>query len=487
MASRGSDSVIQEHSRQRARTKIVATVGPACGSQEMLERLAANGADVFRINMAHGTREEHQRIVDTVREISQRTRPLGILVDLAGPKIRLGELASEPLVCNTDDELRFVRSETATAANELVSNYDRLIDELREGDTVMLADGTVSLVVTQCQKDVITCRVTNAGEIRSRQGVNLPGAAVSLPAITDRDIDNARWAAQCQADFVSLSFVRKPQEIDQLRSLLRECDWEPLIIAKIEKREAVDDLEAIAKAADGVMVARGDLGVEIDVADVPVVQKSVIATCNRLQIPVIVATQMLDSMQRNPRPTRAEVTDVANAILDGADACMLSGETAVGTYPALVVQLMNRIMLQTEPILAERPIARPQSYEGGVVHPVTRSVVYGAAQIAERLTAKLVVVVTRSGATSIAKSSQRDFVPCVAVSDSEKVMRQATLLWGVSPLRGAPIGDQMELCQFIDQWGIADQTLRSGDRYVVATGTGVAPGAHNLVVVHDVP
>jgi pyruvate kinase len=335
-----------EHFAQRARTKIVATVGPACRAPDRLAELATAGVDVFRLNMAHGTPAEHEREVEDIRRISRDSgRPLGILVDLAGPKIRLGELFQEPTECTAGAEVQFIRGNRSPAANVFTSNYDQLIDELAVGNSVMLADGTVELHVVAKDSAMVTCRVVMGGIVRGRQGINLPGARLSVPAMTNDDWTHAAWAAQQGVDFVSLSFVRSDREIGQLQTRLRELGSSALVIAKIEKREALDNLDAIVAASDGIMVARGDLGVETDVAEMPVAQKRVIRCCQKLMKPVIVATQMLDSMTRSNRPTRAEATDVANAILDGADACMLSGETAIGEFPRQTVEMMNRILL----------------------------------------------------------------------------------------------------------------------------------------------
>ncbi len=452
----------------------------------MLARLAESGVDVFRLNTAHGSLPEHEVTRLAIRELSERTRPLAILVDLAGPKIRLGKLPNDEVDCRKGDRYLFVRGLATDHPYQLTTNYDRLVDELDVGDEVLLADGTVAMVVVETTAEHLTCEVINPGPIRTRQGINLPARKISLPAMTARDRECAVWAAQKEIDYVSLSFVRSPTELRQLRQLLADHGSSAPIIAKIEKPEALNELEAIVNVADGIMVARGDLGVEIDVADVPVVQKEIIATCNRLQKPVIVATQMLDSMQHNARPTRAEVNDVANAILDGADACMLSGETAIGEYPVETVEIMNRIMLSTERILPGRPSRPPLKKSTTGTHPITHSVVYGAAKIAEHLDASLVVIATRSGATALTKSNQRDFAPTVAVSSDPVVLRRMCLYWGITPLPNAPLGDRIELREFIMKWGKADGLLSSGDCVVVVTGTGVAKAAHNLVVVHTV-
>lgn len=475
-----------ESLRQRARTKIVATVGPACWSTEMLAKLIAAGADVFRLNMAHSTIEEHTRTVEKLRELSNNARPVAILVDLAGPKIRLGKLPDDQIECEEGATYQFVRGSASAGPNELTSNYEKLIDDLRKDDNVMLADGTVAMVVTDSQEDIVKLKCVQGGLIRTKQGINLPGAKVSLPAMTERDFECAKWAASVEADYVSLSFVRSANEIKQLKEFLKEHGSEAPVVAKIEKPEAMLNLESIVTATDAVMVARGDLGVEIDVAKVPVAQKRIIATCNRLQRPVIVATQMLDSMQEATRPTRAEVTDVANAILDGADACMLSGETAIGNHPTLVVETMNRIMLETEELLPDKPSRPPQKGGPTATHPITESVVYGAAKIAEHLSASMVVVATRSGATALTKSNQRDFIPTIAVSSSAAVLRRTCLFWGVTPLPNAPIEDSKALTDFVIRWGKEDGLVKSGDCVVIVAGSGVREGAHNVVAVHTV-
>ncbi len=474
-----------EHPRFRARTKIVATVGPACRTVAKLVELIHAGVNVFRVNMAHGTRAEHEQTVADIRAAEKESGyPVAILVDLSGPKIRLGKLLADPLDCIAGDTFTFVRGEESPTIKELTSNYPLLVDELNVSDMVMLADGTVSMRVETRTRDVVTCRVVQPGIIRSRQGINLPGAALSLPAMTEEDTNNALWAAKTDVDFVSLSFVRSPNEIHALKTVLRANGCKAQVVAKIEKREALDCLEEIVKATDAVMVARGDLGVEIDVAETPVAQKRIIAMCQSLRKPVIVATQMLDSMHHSRRPTRAEATDVANAILDGADACMLSGETAIGEYPREAVEMMTRIMLSTEEMLRDAPLFHDET-PAADVHPVTAAVVYGAARIARQLKATMVVVATRSGGTARVKCKQRDFVRTIGVSDSEATLRRMCLYWGIVPLAGAPVNNGPELRKFIDRWGISEGKLSIGDRIVFITGNDFVAKAHNVLVVHE--
>lgn len=475
-----------EHISTRARTKIVATVGPACRTIEKLVELLHAGVDVFRVNMAHGSRAEHEQTVADIRQAEREVgRPVAILVDLSGPKIRLGKLSVDPLECNADDEFTIVRGEESPSPHELTSNYGLLVDELNVGDLVMLADGTVSMRVESRTRDRVKCRVVQPGIIRSRQGINLPGAALSVPAMTEEDTSNALWAAKSGIDYVSLSFVRSPNEIHALKTLLRANGCQALVVAKIEKREALECLDDIVKATDAVMVARGDLGVEIDVAETPVAQKKIIATCQKYHKPVIVATQMLDSMHHSRRPTRAEATDVANAILDGADACMLSGETAIGEFPREAVEMMTRIMICTEEMLRDAPIIGDDT-PAADVHPITAAVVYGAARIARQLKARMVVIATRGGGTARVKCKQRDFVRTIGVSDSESTLRRMCLYWGIIPLAGAPVHEGPELRKFIDRWGLADGSLQIGDRIVFITGNEFVPKAHNLLVVHEV-
>lgn len=484
----------QEH-RHRARTKIVATIGPACADPDDLARLVQAGVDVFRLNMAHGGPDEVQPHIENIRAISQRFgEPIAILVDLAGPKIRLGELPGDRILCDLGCEFFFINGQEPQAPNELTTNYRPLVKELSIGDHVMLADGTVAMVVEEKTAGRARVRCVQHGVIRSRQGINLPGVKISAPAISVDDHQHAIWAAQAGVDFVGLSFVRSPDEVRTLRDILRSCGSNARVVAKIEKREALARLDEIVAEADAVMVARGDLGVEIDVAQMPVEQKRIIATCHRFQRPVIIATQMLDSMQDSPRPTRAEATDVANAILDGADACMLSGETAVGHYSLDAVKMMNRIAVATEASVQRRP---PRASEGSaaVLHNITRAAVRAAGQMAYDLEAKLVFVASHSGRTALALSQHRSFVPTVGVSSNEETLRQMCLYWGVMPLEGAPATDMQGLIKHADEWACREGFASQGDRIVIVGGSHLAAGpnrdemadgAHDVVVVHEV-
>ncbi len=466
-----------------SRTKTIATIGPASISIEMLKMLIDEGVDVFRLNMAHGTRSDHNLAVERIRAASdQMGWPVAILIDLAGPKIRLGQLFSDPVCLMPGAKVEFVRGDQAAHPLQFTSSYAGLVDEVGVGDAIVLCDGLVRLLATANDGQSVQCEVVDGGEIRSRQGVNLPGAKLKVTALSDIDRDNAIWAAQSGIDFVGLSFVRAAEEIIVLKSLLREYNSHAMVIGKIEKREALDQLEDIVRAADGIMVARGDLGVEIRIEKTPIAQKRIIETCQRLAKPVIVATQMLESMHTNRQPTRAEVSDVANAILDGADACMLSGETAIGQYPRDAVSMMHKIMRETEPLLANRA---SWTVDDEILsqHGVTEAVVFGAAQIAKRVNAKAVAIATATGQAALVKSKQRDFIPTLAVTDRAEVARQMGLLWGICPIVCDELKDIQMLSQLINDWASQDNSLVDGDRIVIVMETKVWRGTHDSLVV----
>jgi pyruvate kinase len=481
--------------RRCSRTKIVATIGPACAERSQLRDLVEAGADVFRLNMAHAEPGVQQRHLENIRSISEEVNePIAVLVDLAGPKIRLGEVVNDRVFCEIGAEFKLVRGDRGTEPNELTCTYEPLIDELRVGDQLMLADGTVAMTVERKSPGAAHLCVVERGTIRSRQRINLPGVTLSVPTIGDADRRHAEWAAKAGVDFIGLSFVRSSDDINQLKEIIKSCGSSARVVAKIEKREALDRLEAIVSAAGAVMVARGDLGVEIDVAQMPIEQKRIIATCHQLRRPVIIATQMLDSMQDSPRPTRAEATDVANAIIDGADACMLSGETAVGSYPREAVAMMNRIALATEASFYGRA-PRFTSGASSELQTITQAAVRAAGQMAHDLNAKLVFVASHSGRTALALSQQRSFVPTMGVSSSEATLRQMCLYWGVRPLRGAPARNLQELIKHADEFARRTGYARKGDRIVIVGGSHLAAGpndkemasgAHDVVLVHQI-
>jgi pyruvate kinase len=474
-------------SQSRARTKIVATLGPASQTQEQIVELAQAGADVFRLNMAHAGPDEQATRLEAIRAASQvLQRPLAVLADLAGPKIRLGKLPDDEIECAAAAEFFFVRGETSSKPNQLTSTYEPLIDELAVGDQVLLADGTVTLQIVDKSADRARAVVVQPGTIRSRQGLNLPGVKLSAPAIGPADRQNAIWAARAGIDYLGLSFVRHERDVRELKQLLRAERATTRVVAKIEKQEALDRLDAIVAEADAVMVARGDLGVEIEVSRMPIVQKQIVAACRQQQKPVIIATQMLDSMQHSTRPTRAEATDVANAILEGCDACMLSGETAVGQYPREAVAMMNQIAMTTEQVFRDQPPQPASSASIDGLKPISAAVVHGASIIAAQLGARLVIVASHTGATALALSKTRNYAPTLGVSDRPETLRYMCLLWGVIPHSGIDPSDRAGLLAKAIAWGLADGSLAKGDTVLLVAGSGIEGGPHDQIVVHTV-
>lgn len=473
--------------KRASQTKIVATVGPACATVEKLAELIEHGVDVFRINTAHGEQEQHQRYLDLVRQAERvSNHPVAILIDLGGPKMRLGQLPGGQLTCNKGDQLRFVRGEAAHNPGELACTYATLVDELQVGDRIMLADGLVALRVVEVTGDYAACEVLQGGTVRDRQGVNLPGVKLTVPVLNDRDRTIALWGARAGADYISLSFVRRAEDVEELQQLLGAADVAVPVIAKIEKPEALATLEAIVAAADGVMVARGDLGVEVDIAEVAAIQKRIVSVCRRQRKPVIIATQMLDSMHHSRLPTRAEATDVANAILDGADACMLSGETAIGEYPAEAVAMMHRIALATEPLYTEVDRHRQVSLHTPGVTQITDATARATVRLAETLGARLIVVSTITGRAALAVSQNRSAIPTIGVSGLPHVLRKLCLYRGVVPIPQAPVDHPQALLNFIVREGKQHGRLFPGDRIVLLSWTGSGASRHNQITVHEV-
>ena len=465
-----------------SRTKTIATVGPACATPEMLTKLIQHGVDVFRLNMAHGTRPDHEAAIKNIRSASEAAgKPTGILIDLAGPKIRLGQLNVDPLIIKNGQSVTLIRGDNPQSEFELCCSYAPLLDELKIGDAIVLADGLARLSVEKLEDDTAICNVVDGGTIRSRQGVNLPGTNLSIPALGEKDIDNAIWAASQDVQFVSLSFVRNANEIRDLKNLLSDHGSRASVVAKIEKQEALENLEEIVQATDAIMVARGDLGVEIAIEKTPLAQKQIIRICSTYRKPVIVATQMLESMHTSKQPTRAEASDVANAILDGADACMLSGETAIGDYPVDAVLMMQKIMLETEEMLKGR--SSRMSLLDDLPHDnVSESIVFGAAQIARRLDAEFVVIASSTGGTARLKSKQRDYIRTICFTDDDQVMKRLSLYWGIIPVLIPSLADT-KMRTFVDEWAKVHSDAKPGDPVVIVSDTEWMPGVHDAIMV----
>lgn len=479
-------------SRHLVKTRIVATVGPACENEDTLRELIVAGVDVFRLNFAHGQHEWLEQILVRIRSLSDELMtPVGVLGDLSGPKIRLGKLEGDSLDCREGMTVRFVR-DAPEGPTDLTCSYDRLIDDVAAGDRILLADGTVRLRVEEEADDSVVCTVTEGGIIRSRQGVNLPGVALSTPSITEKDRDDLGWALSQRLDFIGLSFVRSAADISLLKQLIDDGQddddpWVPHVVAKIEKTEAIADLDNILGETDAVMVARGDLGVEADISRVPILQKDIIRRANLARVPVITATQMLDSMTHGDLPTRAEVSDVANAVMDGTDAVMLSGETAIGHDPAGCVRMMERIIDEAEPYVAPGQL-ECYSLEHRQANPITEAVSRGATVVADSLNADLIVIATNTGRTALSLSRLRGKVPIIAVTHRADTAGRISLLWGVTAVRSQLVRQSADaLLQFVVQWGLDHNLLKSGQKIVIVGHTNWLGQGHDMLMVHEVP
>jgi pyruvate kinase len=467
------------------RTKIVATIGPATSSPEVLRALIEAGATTLRLNFSHGTHDDHQRSIRLIRQISfELNQPVGILQDLQGPKIRLGKFENGSIVLNKGD--RFTLTSQPVVGTQHISSvtYEPLADEVPAGASILLDDGRVEMRVEQVDKAnrELLCSVTVGGPLSNNKGVNFPGVYLSIKAMTDKDRQDLMFGLDQGVDWVALSFVRNPQDVLEIKELISSAGKNVPVIAKIEKHEAIEQMEAILSLCDGVMVARGDLGVELPAEEVPLLQKRLIATANRLGIPVITATQMLDSMVHSPRPTRAEISDVANAILDGTDAVMLSNETAVGKYPVQAVETMARIASRIE---QDQPPNR--NAEGAAGRSIPNAISQAVGRIAEQLNAAAIMTLTKSGATARNVSKFRPHKPILAVTPHVDVARQLQLVWGVKPLLVLDLPSTGQTFQAALNVAQEKSFLREGDLVVMTAGTlqGVS-GSTDLIKVEVV-
>jgi len=478
------------------RTKIVATVGPASSSPETLEQLVQAGVNVFRLNFSHGSHEQHLGVIRAAREIGARLhRPLALLQDLSGPKIRTGEVAGNGVSLVKGARISITTDTSVEGTAELISTtYEPLPRDVKPGDPILLDDGNLELRVVGVSGGRVECEVVDGGILRSHKGMNLPGVALSTPALTEKDRKDLVFGVQHQVDYVAMSFVRRAEDVLEAKGLIRSMGEATPVIAKIEKPEAVDNLDDILAATDGVMVARGDLGVELGTEDVPIVQKRIISAANAAGKVVITATQMLESMIENPRPTRAEASDVANAILDGTDAVMLSGESAVGKFPVEAVQTMARIADYTEEhgMASIRPRRgdvrredRPAAPKGPGT-PITRSLARVAASVAEELGCKLIVAFTESGVTARCVAGHRPRVPVVAVTPEDRVYRQLALWWGVVPVKSESVENTDDLLAAGVERLKARGLVQKGDTLLMLSGHSIAAAATNMLRVHTV-
>jgi pyruvate kinase len=472
------------------RTKILATLGPATAGVEMLASLFEAGADVCRLNFSHGTLDEHSQMLRNIREAALRhDHPIAVLGDLCGPKIRLGQIrdidGSGGMPINVGDELVIQRKPVVGGDSDkrVSSTYPQLVDDVKVGDRILIEDGLLKFVCTDKSHDEIRCRTTAGGVLKSGKGINLPTTHVSLPSITQRDWECVDWAIDNDLDYLALSFVRRADEIHALRQHLTNRSSDIQIIAKIEKAEAIQNIGGILASADGLMVARGDLGVEMDVAQVPIIQKELIRKCREAGKPVIVATQMLQSMIESSSPTRAEVSDVANAIFDGTDVVMLSGETAIGRFPVGAVHIMAHVCDVTEKYLDTVALVEPPLRIPGMQLSV--AVANGVRQIVSDMRAALVVVYSQTGTTARVFSKSHFHVPIVALSGDHRALRRMALHYGVIPQEMQPPGDTIELVGDVDAMVQSRAFAKRGQRIVIVAGSSLGtPGVMNSVILH---
>jgi pyruvate kinase len=418
------------------RAKIIATIGPASESLERLRELTKAGLDVARINMSHGERDHHGEVIRRIRQVSEELqKPLGIMIDLSGPKIRTGNMRGGAALLEEGAEVRITTEEIEGDATRFSANYPLFAREVKANDRILLSDGEIELEVVSTTADEVTARVIHGGSLGNHKGVNLPGAQISIPSITEKDVADLRFGIEAGADIVAQSFVRSADDCRRARRLIDEFGGRARLIAKIEKPEAVDDLANILQVADGVMVARGDLAVETSTERVPVLQKTIIAEALKAEKSIITATQMLQSMIESPRPTRAEASDVSNAVLDGSDAVMLSGETAVGRFPVEVVQIMDKIIRATEEMKAPAQTAMRQTMFGRHSGSLGRAVSEAALFAAEEVGCRLIVVMTQSGHMARRLAALRPRQRIIALTPVEKSCKQLAMTWGVEPFR----------------------------------------------------
>lgn len=465
------------------RAKIVATFGPALSDYEKTKAAILAGVDVARLNLSHGDYSVHEKSFNNIRSASKEVgKPVGVLVDLQGPKIRVGRFANGSEELNVGDQFTITIEDVPGDSKICSTTYKGLPGDVKAGDPLLIDDGRIALRAVEVDSKQVVCKVEIGGTISNNKGINLPGVAVNVPAMSEKDEQDLRWALKLGADMIALSFVRSAKDVSRAHEIMREEGRFVPVIAKIEKPQAVAALEEIVDAFDGIMVARGDLGVELPLEQVPLVQKRAVELARRWAKPVIVATQMLESMIENSRPTRAEASDVANAVLDGADALMLSGETSVGKYPVETVQTMARIIESTEENGLERIPdlgTKPHTHSGAVVR--------SALDIADLLGSKFVCVFTESGDTLKRVSRLRSRIPVLAFTPNEDVQRKLSLVWGATTFLVPKVTHTDQMIKQVDEIVLQSGKCKLGDEVVVVAGSppGI-PGSTNSLRVHRV-
>ncbi len=467
------------------RTKIVCTIGPASSSTKVLEGLLKAGMDVARLNFSHGTHDQHAEAISNLRRLSERRdKPLAILQDLSGPKVRLGDIATGPIEMKRGQRIVLTTRLVAGDAGEVNLPVPELVAALKPGDRLLADDGRVELVVIEVSETDVTARAAAPGVLSSRKGITSPGVSLNIAAVTEKDLADLRFGLEQGVDWVAASYVRIPEDIAPLREVMKQKGvWRP-IIAKIEKMEAVRNLEGILRVVEAIMVARGDLGVEIPIDEVPMTQKHIIRRCNVAGKPVITATQMLDSMMNNPRPTRAEVTDVANAILDGTDAVMLSGETAAGCYPLEAVRMMAKVAVRADAALPDRAVFSGRHITNVEVPDV---VAQATVEMARALKASAILCSTTSGSSARLIAKYRPDAPLIAATPVGETYRRLALTWGVQSMLIGDVRDTDQMMEETISSAANRRLIKSGDRVILTAGVPVnIVGNTNLIRVHTV-
>lgn len=470
------------HSR---RAKIVCTLGPATDPPGVIEELIRSGMNVARLNFSHGTHHEHQQRLDRVREATRALGTnVGVLADLQGPKIRIAYFEDDEVLLANDAEFTITTEKVPGNQERVSTDYPALPGDVQEGDPLLLDDGNLELEVLEVGETDVRCRVIVGGILKSRKGINLPRSRVSAPSLTEKDEADLLFALEAGVDMVALSFVRKPEDVAHARNIMEKLGRRVPIISKIEKREALDRFSEILETTDAVMIARGDLGVELPIHQVPIVQKEIISACNNIGVPVITATQMLESLRTVPRPTRAEASDVANAVFDGTDACMLSAETASGAYPVEAVQVMHSIIHEAEEFRHDNI---PDEYVLDRDSATEDAVGQAAGLLARQVHSQAIIAFTSSGASARRVAKWRPACPIIAATPSAQTARALTVIWGVTPLVVPQARDVDTMIASAEQAARDAQFLSPGDSFVITAGVPVGfHGTTNLIKIHHV-
>ncbi len=469
------------------RAKIVCTIGPASRSPDVLRALVDAGMDVARLNFSHGSHADHAVVVADLRRIADEAgRPLAILQDLQGPKIRLGMLQGGAVQLGTGARFVLTTEEIEGDADRASTTYKALPSDVTQGDDILLSDGLLRLRVDGVNGEDITCTVVDGGHLRQRAGINLPGAELSVPSMTEKDLADLAFGVEQGVDWVALSFVRSAADVDALKAELARLQADAGVIAKLEKPQAIDALDDIVDAADAIMVARGDLGVEMSPERVPFIQKTIIRACAAAGKPVITATQMLESMIENPRPTRAEASDVANAVFDGTDAVMLSGETAMGAHPIHAVQMMHRIVSEAERNVAAQPEMRRRARREAALS-FSDAIAEAAGQVAADTKAAAIVAFTQSGFSAKLIARSRPQTRIYAFTPHRRVQRRLCVHWGLEPRYAAYLERTQDMIEVVEQQLLEEGIVRAGDSLVFLAGMpSNRPGTTNMLRLHTV-